>query len=65
MRPAHGVDVWLLVEVVAVLTDVVQGGEYGRVVSPSALIRHAAITLTLMVEVEVSITVKTGRCLTC
>ena len=39
-------NVWLFVKVVAILTDVVQGGEYGRVISPSALVRHPAITLT-------------------
>ena len=48
--PAHGVNVWLFVKVVAILTDVVQGGEYGRVISPSALVRHPAITLTDRVD---------------
>lgn len=43
--PAHGVDVWLLVEVVAVLADVVQGGVDGRVIPAPALIRHPSIPL--------------------
>ena len=39
-------NVWLFVEVVAILTDVVEGREYGRVVPPPALVRHPTISLT-------------------
>ena len=45
-RPAHGVYVWLLVEVVAVLADVVQRGVDGGVIPPPALVRHPAVPLT-------------------
>ena len=38
-------DVWLLVQVVAVLTDVVQSGEDGGVVPAPALVRHSSIPL--------------------
>ena len=47
-------NVWLFVKVVAILTDVVQGGEYGCVISTSALVRHPAITLTLMSDVSIN-----------
>ena len=43
-------NVWLFVKVVAILADVVQGGEYGCVVSSTALVRHPAITLTLGID---------------
>ena len=43
--PAHGVDVRLLVEVVAVLADVVQGGVDGRVIPAPALVRHPSVPL--------------------
>jgi len=46
VRPAHGVDVGLLVEVVAVLADVVQGGVDGGVIPAPTLVRHPAIPLT-------------------
>ena len=44
--PAHGVNVGLLVQVVAVLADVVQGGVDGWVIPPSTLVRHPPIPLT-------------------
>lgn len=43
--PAHGVNVRLLVEVVAVLADVVQGGVDGRIIPASALVRHPTVPL--------------------
>jgi len=46
ISPAHGVNVRFFVEVVAVLTDVVQGGEDGGVVPPPALVRHPSIPFT-------------------
>lgn len=46
VRPAHGVDVGLLVEVVAVLAYVVQGGVDSRVIPTPALVRHPSIPLT-------------------
>lgn len=45
VSPAHGVDVRLLVEVVAVLADVVQGGVDGRVIPAPALVRHPSVPL--------------------
>ena len=48
-------NVWLFVKVVAVLTDVVQGGEYGCVVSAPALIRHPTISLTFRCDDDVRI----------
>ena len=44
--PAHVVDVRVLVEVVAVLADVVQGGVDGWVIPPPTLVRHPSIPLT-------------------
>ena len=41
-------DVRLLVQVVAVLADVVQGGEDGGVVAAPALVGHPSIPLTVL-----------------
>jgi len=46
IRPAHGVNVGLLVEVVTVLADVIQGGVDGWVIPTPALVRHPSIPLT-------------------
>ena len=46
LSPAHVMDVWIFVEVVAVLADVVQRGVDGGVIPPPALVRHPAVPLT-------------------
>ena len=50
LLPAELVNIWLLVEVVAVLTDVVQLGVDGGIILAMAVFRHSSITLPVIIE---------------
>ena len=52
LLPAELVNIWLLVEVVAVLTDVVQLGVDGGIILAMAVFRHSSITLPVIIENE-------------